>query len=183
VQRIGQEASLIDVGGGDSTLVDDLLDLGYSNPTVLDVSPAALQRARQRLGSRAEGVSWIEADITWIDLTANTYDLWHDRAVFHFLAQFEERGCYIQALNRALKPGGTAILAGFAPDGPERCSGLDVVRIEPGGSAGAGQRLPFTGNPAGEALHAGRRAAEFIYCTFQKDWLLAEKGLINGFSG
>ena len=125
------DASIIDVGGGASTLVDDLLALGYTNLTVLDLSAAALAAARQRLGSKASGVRWIEADITRANLPDREFDIWHDRAVFHFLTSPQERAAYVQAVFRAVKPGGHVIVATFAEDGPNQCSGLPVMRYRP----------------------------------------------------
>jgi ubiquinone/menaquinone biosynthesis C-methylase UbiE len=125
------DASIIDVGGGASTLVDDLLALGYTNLTVLDLSAAALAAARRRLGSKASAVRWIEADITRANLPDREFDVWHDRAVFHFLTSPEERAAYVQAVFRAVKPGGHVIVATFAEDGPNQCSGLPVMRYRP----------------------------------------------------
>jgi 2-polyprenyl-3-methyl-5-hydroxy-6-metoxy-1,4-benzoquinol methylase len=123
--------AIIDVGGGASTLVDDLVADGYQQISVLDVSATALQLARQRLGTLAVGVNWIQADITQADLPEHAYDLWHDRAVFHFLTQAIDRQRYIDTVRHAVRVGGHIILATFAPDGPEHCSGLDVVRYSP----------------------------------------------------
>lgn len=123
--------AIIDVGGGASTLVDDLIADGYQSISILDVSAVALQLARQRLGRHAAAVNWIESDITQADLPGQAYDLWHDRAVFHFLTQAMDRQRYIDTVRRAVRVGGHIILATFAPDGPERCSGLDVVRYSP----------------------------------------------------
>jgi 2-polyprenyl-3-methyl-5-hydroxy-6-metoxy-1,4-benzoquinol methylase len=119
---------IIDVGGGASILVDDLIAGGFQNITVLDVSGTALQLARQRLGSKAAVVSWIEVDITKADLPHDAYDVWHDRAVFHFLTQAADRQHYIDTVRHSVRKGGHVIVATFAPDGPERCSGLEVVR-------------------------------------------------------
>ncbi|HET7832955.1 MAG TPA: class I SAM-dependent methyltransferase [Gallionella sp.] len=124
----GRDAGIIDVGGGASTLVDDLLASGYTDLSVLDLSGAALAAARQRLGPRAAAVQWLEADITTADLPANRYDVWHDRAVFHFLVTPEERAAYVRAVLRSVKPGGHVIVATFAEDGPLQCSGLPVKR-------------------------------------------------------
>jgi SAM-dependent methyltransferase len=121
-------ASIIDGGGGASTLVDDLLANGYSRLTVLDLSAAALAAARDRLGERGGAVQWLEADITRAVLPAHAYDVWHDRAVFHFLTSPADRKAYVQAVLRAVKPGGHVIVATFAEDGPTRCSGLPVRR-------------------------------------------------------
>lgn len=126
---VALSAPIIDVGGGASTLVDDLAANGYSHLTVLDLSSAALAAAKKRLGlARSERVQWLEANITEIELPAHAYEVWHDRAVFHFLTSEQERQKYVQAVLRAVKPGGHVIVATFAEDGPTRCSGLPVVR-------------------------------------------------------
>lgn len=125
-----KDAAVIDVGGGASRLVDGLLTEGYSDVTVLDVAAAALQKDRDRLGMDGDKVQWIVADITgW--QPARKYRLWHDRAVFHFLTEPADRLAYRRTLEAGLAPGGTVIIAGFAPDGPERCSGLPVQRYSP----------------------------------------------------
>lgn len=125
-----KSASIIDVGGGESTLVDDLLERGYRHITVLDISEKALDVARQRLGSRAGDVEWLAADITKAVLPAQTYDLWHDRAVFHFLTSAADREAYVRAVAASVKLGGHVIVATFGPEGPAKCSGLDVVRYD-----------------------------------------------------
>jgi ubiquinone/menaquinone biosynthesis C-methylase UbiE len=125
---ISHDAAIIDVGGGASTLVDDLLANGYTDLSVLDLSAAALAAAQRRLGARAAKVQWIEADVTKADLPARRFDVWHDRAVFHFLTSAEDRAAYVQTVFRAVKPGGHVIVATFAEDGPNRCSGLPVMR-------------------------------------------------------
>jgi 2-polyprenyl-3-methyl-5-hydroxy-6-metoxy-1,4-benzoquinol methylase len=122
---------IIDVGGGTSTLVDDLITKGFQNITVLDISGAALQLARQRLGVKAGAVNWIGADITYADLPHQAYDLWHDRAVFHFLTQLADRQRYVDCVRQAVRPGGHVIVATFATDGPDQCSGLEVMRYNP----------------------------------------------------
>lgn len=126
-----KRASIIDVGGGVSTLVDDLLAEGYLDVTVLDLSHAALVAAQRRLGAQGQRVCWIEADITAVELPQKRYDVWHDRAVFHFLTTPEAREAYVQTVLRAVKPGGHVIVATFAEDGPEQCSGLPVMRYRP----------------------------------------------------
>jgi ubiquinone/menaquinone biosynthesis C-methylase UbiE len=128
---IAKTGHIIDVGGGHSALVGDLLNDGYGRITVLDISAAALQAARERLGSLANEVTWLEADVLQTKLPHQEYDLWHDRAVFHFLTEPEDRRLYVNAVKEAVKPGGHVIVATFASDGPERCSGLPVVRYEP----------------------------------------------------
>lgn len=122
------DAGIIDIGGGASTLVDDLLSKGYSNLSVLDLSAAALLAAQQRLGIKAKQVTWLEADITRIEFPLHAFDIWHDRAVFHFLTSPEDRDAYVQAVLSAVKPGGHVIVATFAEDGPLQCSGLPVKR-------------------------------------------------------
>jgi SAM-dependent methyltransferase len=128
---VGASSAIIDVGGGASTLVDALLDRGFDNLTVLDISHSALEHAKARLGARAASVKWIEADVTSADLGAGAlYDVWHDRAVFHFLTNAEDRRRYVAAASHSLRPGGAALIATFSPQGPARCSGLDVVRYD-----------------------------------------------------
>lgn len=121
-------AAIIDVGGGASTLVDDLLDDGYARITVLDISSAALAVARERLGDRAGRVTWIEADITTAQLPRQHFAIWHDRAVFHFLTSPADRRAYVQVVTRSVQPGGHVIVAAFSDEGPLQCSGLDVMR-------------------------------------------------------
>lgn len=123
-------ARIIDVGGGASTLVDDLLARGYKNLSVLDISAAALESSKRRLGPLAGGAEFIAADITQTVLPERAFDLWHDRAVFHFLTSDEDRGRYVDNLKRSLKPTGHLVIATFADDGPLKCSGLDVERYD-----------------------------------------------------
>ena len=121
---------VIDIGGGDSRLVDRLIERGLQCVFVLDVSHAALERAKARLGTRQEHATWIEADVTG-DWVVPTVDIWHDRAVFHFLTDASDRRHYLDHLRRAVKPGGAVVMATCALDGPEKCSGLPVVRYSP----------------------------------------------------
>jgi ubiquinone/menaquinone biosynthesis C-methylase UbiE len=127
--QLAENQSLIDVGGGASVLVDWLVDSGFSDLTVLDISVTALAYARTRLGSKASQVSWVEADITRYKPT-RSFELWHDRAVFHFLTRLVDRARYRHALRRGLLVGGHVILATFAKDGPPQCSGLRVLRYD-----------------------------------------------------
>ena len=129
LELVGAQPSsaIIDVGGGTSRLVDNLLARGFENITVLDLSATALTSARARLGDKGEAVKWIVADVTeW--LPTDTYDVWHDRAAFHFLTSEKEQRAYIKRLKQALKRGGHVIIGTFALDGPEKCSGLPVAR-------------------------------------------------------
>lgn len=124
-----QQSSIIDIGGGASRLVDTLMMQGYDDITVLDLSEAAMSIAKTRLGRRAFAVAWIAADATqW--QPPRHYDVWHDRAAFHFLTDADDRAAYVARLTKALRPGGHAIIGTFAADGPERCSGLPVVRYD-----------------------------------------------------
>jgi SAM-dependent methyltransferase len=123
-------AAIIDVGGGESTLVDDLLARGYQNVSVLDVSSAAIDFTKKRLGRMADSVQWVVGDITTVDLPANAYDVWHDRAVFHFLTAPEQRVAYVRQVGRAVKSGGYVLVSTFGPEGPTKCSGLEVMRYD-----------------------------------------------------
>jgi 2-polyprenyl-3-methyl-5-hydroxy-6-metoxy-1,4-benzoquinol methylase len=127
---VGLAASIIDVGGGESTLVDDLLACGYQNVTVLDISQTAIEVTKKRLKNLAERVHWIAADVTKASLPPNAYDVWHDRAVFHFLTSMEQRAAYINTVRHAVKQGGHVIVGTFGPEGPTKCSGLDVMRYD-----------------------------------------------------
>lgn len=124
-------SDVIDVGGGDSLLVGSLLEHGVGHVSVLDISSAALARAQARLGEQSRDVTWIAADITTVELPPASYDLWHDRAVFHFLTDAGDRERYVSAVTRAVRSGGALIIATFAADGPMRCSGLEVARYTP----------------------------------------------------
>lgn len=125
--RVPNTARIIDVGGGDSLLVDHFLDRGYSDLTVLDISGAALRKAQERLGERAERVQWIEGDATSFVAKA-PFDVWHDRAVFHFLTEERTQEEYLARLAEYLRPGGLLILGTFSENGPEKCSGIAVKR-------------------------------------------------------
>lgn len=123
------DTPIIDVGGGASTLVDHLLEEGFTDVTVADLAPAALEQSRARLGDKARQVLWIETDITRFT-PGRRYGLWHDRAVLHFLTDPSDRARYVGVLVSALAPGDFVVLATFGPEGPERCSGLPVVRYD-----------------------------------------------------
>ncbi|HEX5411883.1 MAG TPA: class I SAM-dependent methyltransferase [Terriglobia bacterium] len=121
---------IIDIGGGESTLIDDLLARGYRNMAILDISQTALDVTRARLGENGKGLEWICADVTRADLSAQAYDVWHDRAVFHFLIEQDQRNAYVHLAARAVKPGGHVIVSTFGPEGPMKCSGLNVARYD-----------------------------------------------------
>lgn len=164
-----RNTAVLDVGGGASTLVDDLLARGYRDLSVLDISAAALNVARERLGEAADKATWLAADLLDAPLPQARYDLWHDRAVLHFLTQAEQRTHYLRQLTRALKPGGHAVLATFGPQGPLKCSGLDTVRYDAGELArvlGDGftlldSTLEFHATPFGTTQ-------QFLYALFRK---------------
>jgi SAM-dependent methyltransferase len=132
---------IIDVGGGASTFVDDALARGFHNVTVLDLAESALGAARARLGDLAERASWVAGDVTKVELGADSFDVWHDRAVFHFLTDPHDQARYMAALDRALAPGGYVVMATFGPNGPDRCSNLATLRL-------SGEEL-FSRFPAG----------------------------------
>ena len=167
---IQKTAQIIDIGGGASTLVDDLLASGFHNISILDISATALQLAQQRLGARATEVNWIEADITQVHLPEQAYDLWHDRAVFHFLTQPADRQRYINTVRQAIRTGGHVIVATFASDGPDHCSGLGVVRYNPESlhsEFGKGFELK---DSTRETHHTPFGTEQkFIYCYCRKD--------------
>jgi SAM-dependent methyltransferase len=158
-------AYIIDVGGGASVLVDGLLDAGYCHLTVLDLAESALKVSRARLGARAQSVQWIVADITRAALPVAHYDVWHDRAVFHFLTDPADRARYVAQVLKCVKPGGHVIVAAFGPGGPLQCSGLDVVRYAPD-ALHAEFGAPFQLIKHETEVHqtpAGKEQ-EFVYC-------------------
>lgn len=125
-----KHAAIIDIGGGEATLVDDLLADGYQDISVLDISQKAIDVSKARLGDRADQVHWYRADITDVVLPQNHFDVWHDRAVFHFLTLEHQRLKYVEQVMRSVKHGGHVIVSTFGPEGPQKCSGLDVVRYD-----------------------------------------------------
>ncbi|MBF0153877.1 MAG: class I SAM-dependent methyltransferase [Magnetococcales bacterium] len=163
-----EDGAIIDVGGGASTLVDHLMTAGYQNLTVLDISSEALENARLRLLDREGEVAWIDADVTDFD-SRITFDLWHDRAVFHFFTQPEQRRAYVASLEKHLKPHGHAIIATFAMDGPTQCSKLEIVRYTP-------ELLHKELGPHFELLETvseihttpKNKKQSFIYCRFRR---------------
>lgn len=161
-------AAIIDVGGGASTLVDGLLAAGYRRLTVLDLSRVALAAARLRLGAAAESVSWVQADVLSTSLRQDSFQLWHDRAVFHFLTEPTDRRRYLAQARAAVVPGGYVLMATFAPDAPPRCSGLEVARYSPEvlqAELGADFELQSSHR---EEHHTPRGLAQpFIYCLFR----------------
>jgi SAM-dependent methyltransferase len=161
-------ARIIDVGGGASRLVDCLLDDGFSSLAVLDIAEGGLSKAKQRLGARAKNVEWIVSDVTSYR-AATQWDLWHDRAVFHFLVDESAREAYRQVVERAVGPRGHVILATFGPDGPERCSGLPVVRYGAEDlSAELGSAFTLRRSVIEQHRTPAGAVQEFLYCWFER---------------
>lgn len=163
---IGKDEPLIDVGGGASLLVDNLAASGFQGVTVLDVSPAAIAAAQARLGAQAGEVRWLAEDITCYT-PSETYRLWHDRAVFHFLTAAADRQAYLSTAERALSPGGQMIIATFAPDGPDTCSGLPVVRYDAQSLAQeVGEHFELLETCGETHVTPGGGKQSFSYCRF-----------------
>jgi ubiquinone/menaquinone biosynthesis C-methylase UbiE len=161
---IDSDAAILDVGGGESTLVDDLMASGYRNISVMDISETALKVTKKRLGAVAEGVRWIAGDVTALLLPQHSVDVWHDRAVFHFLMAAEDRAAYVRNVLHCVRPGGHVIIGSFGPEGPERCSGLAVARYD----CGSLQRVfgrSFLMVETREELHVtpGSDTQQFVY--------------------
>ena len=158
-------AAIIDVGGGASTLIDDLLVHGYRDLSVLDLSGEALAVARRRLGPMSDLVRWIEGDVTSVPLPERAFDVWHDRAVFHFLTNEADRRAYVEQVMRAVKPGGHVIVATFAPDGPTECSGLTVVQCDPDSlHAEFGPAFELIEHSEEQHVTPAGRVQHFVYC-------------------
>ncbi len=166
---IGPEASIIDVGGGASTLVDDLLLQNFERITIVDVAESALEESKRRLGPAAARVDWVVGDITVVALPESAYDFWHDRAVFHFLVEPSHRAAYVAAALRALRPSGYLMIATFADDGPTRCSGLPTMRYSSGqlhAQFGSSFRLVTQTREIHQAPSGTAQA--FTYCLLRK---------------
>jgi 2-polyprenyl-3-methyl-5-hydroxy-6-metoxy-1,4-benzoquinol methylase len=163
---IRSDADIIDVGGGASRLVDSLLERGFQRVAILDLSANALKEAKKRLGRRAEGIDWIAADVTAWE-PSSTYDLWHDRAAFHFLTEAADRDAYVVRLKKAVRAGGHVIIATFASDGPERCSGLPIVRYEPEAVAAAlGPEFDLVESRRDDHVTPGGKTQHFQFSRF-----------------
>ena len=166
---ISPTAAVIDVGGGASTLVDDLMASGFRDLSVLDISSTALNLAKQRLGNNASSVIWYESSVTSAELPNEAYDVWHDRAVFHFLVSSLDRQRYIQKMHHSLRNDGWVVIATFADDGPEKCSGLPVMRYTASSlveTLGDGFKLV---KHEKEQHHTPSGSIQsFQYCLFQK---------------
>ena len=167
IERVAPQrtASIIDIGGGESTLVDDLLARGYEDITVLDVSATALEVNRKRLGKDFSRAQWITADITKAQLNPTAYDVWHDRAVFHFLTNARDRAAYVEQVARSMKRGGHVIVSTFGPNGPVKCSGLNVVRYDANSLHDEfGERFRLLGTSAELHETPFGTVQQFLYC-------------------
>jgi ubiquinone/menaquinone biosynthesis C-methylase UbiE len=172
IQRVATKLSsaIIDVGGGESTLVDDLLGKGYQDLSVLDISQTAIEVAHQRLAELGHRIHWIVGDVTKIELEPQRYDVWHDRAVFHFLTEAQSRIAYLAQVNRAVKPGGYVLVATFGPEGPKKCSGLDVVRYDAESLHGEfGRRFRLVESATELHTTPFGTTQQFLYCLCKVD--------------
>jgi len=170
IRRVAPEtnARIIDVGCGASLLVDALAGAGYSAVTVLDISGAALGRAQGRLGAAASLVTWLESDVLVGSLPAGAFDVWHDRAVFHFLTEQSERAAYMAQIRQSLRPNGFVVMATFAEDGPAKCSGLPVVRYSPLTLHDElGESFRLLESVREQHLTPSGATQSFVYCVFQ----------------
>ncbi|BDU22249.1 class I SAM-dependent methyltransferase [Dyella sp. GSA-30] len=170
IERVApnRDTAIFDVGGGASTLVDDLLARGYRDLSVLDLSAEALNMARHRLGASADQVIWQVADLLDAPLPAARYDVWHDRAVFHFLVEAEQRAAYVRQLTHALKPGGYAVVATFGIAGPTKCSGLKTAHYDvPGLAQTLGDDFRLLDALSEEHRTPSGTTQSFLYALFQ----------------
>jgi SAM-dependent methyltransferase len=162
---VNKNVAIIDVGGGESTLVDDLVNEGYRNITVLVISATALDVTKRRLGPLGAHVQWMAADILEVELPVASYDIWHDRAVFHFLTRDDQRRRYVAQVLNALKPGGFAIVGTFGPEGPVKCSGLQVSRYAPTDLHSAfGEPFELLGSSVEQHTTPWGSPQQFVYC-------------------
>ena len=165
---LGTDCRIIDVGGGTSRLSEHLLDQGYQNLTVLDISGNSIEKTKSQLGEKSREINWIEADVTKYNFM-DQYDIWHDRAVFHFLTKAEDRKGYINALNQALKLNGHLIIATFSLDTPPKCSGLSVVRYSPESLQNElGENFNLVETSKDNHVTPSGVSQNFIFCRFVK---------------
>ena len=162
-----RSASIIDVGGGESTLSDDLLAMHYRSLTVLDIAEAAITKSRNRLGAAAEKINWLVGNVIEVALPPRAYDVWHDRAVFHFLTEPDQRLAYVRQLSSSLKTGGHVVIATFGPQGPEKCSGLVTMRYNAESlQRELGQDFRLVRSSVVEHHTPFGTAQQFLYCQF-----------------
>lgn len=160
-----RDAVIVDVGGGEATLVDDLVAAGFLHVDVLDLSEKALQVAKERLGEAGTSVGWLRGDVTTYAFEPGRYDLWHDRAVFHFLTHPDQRRAYVHQVARAVRPRGHVIVATFGPDGPQQCSGLDVARYDADSLHDQfGPRFELVEHQVEEHSTPSGSRQQFVYC-------------------
>lgn len=160
-----RDARIVDVGGGEATLIDDLLAAGYRHVDVLDLSETALNITRDRVGAAGHAAGFLVGDVTSYPFAPGTYDLWHDRAVFHFLTDPDKRAAYVDQVRRAVKPGGHVMVATFGPDGPLKCSGLDVVRYDHASLHGEfGDDFTLLKHDTEEHVTPSGKQQQFVYC-------------------
>ena len=169
IQRFGDKnARIIDVGGGESVLVDRLLKEGYSNLAVLDISGKAIEYVKKRLSDQASKIEWFEKNITEF-VPLHAYDIWHDRAVFHFLTDMKSRHLYVNVLKNAVKSGSHIIIATFAKDGPKKCSGLDIVQYDnPSIQHELGDEFILLDSQFESHITPAGKEQRFIYFIFQR---------------
>jgi SAM-dependent methyltransferase len=165
-----RSSRIIDVGGGESTLVDDLLLRGYENITVLDISRTAIDANQKRLGKVSERVHWLVGDITKVQLESSAYDVWHDRAIFHFLTGPSDRAAYVRQVARAVKRGGHVVVSTFGPEGPTKCSGLEIVRYDAESLHGEfGAQFQLLGSSLEQHRTPFGKVQQFVYCCCRVD--------------
>jgi 2-polyprenyl-3-methyl-5-hydroxy-6-metoxy-1,4-benzoquinol methylase len=171
IERVapGRSATIIDVGAGASTLIDDLVRRGHTNITALDISETALYATKQRLGPAAAQIQWLTADVCEADLLVDYYDLWHDRAVFHFLTLPEQRASYVARAAASVKRNGHVIIGTFGPEGPRRCSGLDTARYDAAALEDAfGNQFGLTESRIEWQTTPSSGQQQFLYCAFKR---------------
>lgn len=174
------EAAILDAGGGHSTLVDDLVARGFRRVTVCDVAEAALARAKDRLGEAAAQVEWRVGDVLTVPLPESFFDVWHDRAVFHFLHDAADRAMYLAQMTRALKPDGHVVMATFGPDGPMKCSGLEVCRYDAAALAAMlGSRYQLVESMTEMHRTPFGTEQQFLCCRFRRVPVRAESGILQ----
>jgi len=165
--NIPKTASIMDIGGGDSFLVDNLLQLGYQNITVLDISKKAIERAKLRLGKQSKNVKWIEADVSDFNPT-EAYDLWHDRAAFHFLTEEQEIENYLKSAQKGVKDSGHLIVGTFSTDGPKKCSGIEITQYSESTLTKRFSKFKKVNCRLIEHETPFNTKQSFIFCTFKK---------------
>jgi len=166
---LNHSAAIIDVGGGASTLADDLVQRGYANVTVLDLSETALRAAKERLGTASARIQWLTADVCEADLPLDRYDIWHDRALFHFLTLPEQRAAYVARAAVSLKKTGHLIVSTFGPEGPTRCSGLDTAHYDAAAlEAEFGSAFRLVDNQTEWHTTPAGGKQQFLYCLFER---------------